>query len=269
MWFDVRKLLSNADWQDISGMVSDVPIDPALAETPATAPGGMTVGGDALALGAGPPSVPGTTTDPFSPAGMMSPFGIAGGTVPEGFGADTTADTGGATFYSATPGTSDTSETYSPIPGEMPPAATTPTTPAPGSKAGPGTGAGTGAGGGVAKTADRMPMAPTPGAGGGNAVANMFNAMRGLQTAAMGGNPQAMQLMQMIRAMMQQQMMGGGMGMMGGQYNPYMSQFFNPRERMEEMRRRFLMHQRQRMAAASPGTAAAMNPPARGGRHGR
>jgi len=255
-----------------TGADFSAPIDPALAETPAAAPGGMTVGGDPLALAAAPAAptgIPGGTTDPFTPAGMTAPFGITGGTVPEAYGADLAIpDTG--TFADVPLPQSDPRKT------DVTPADTsyTPT-------ADKIAGASPGTGNMPVKdtsTVTQTPTAPTGArlnAGAANPIQQFGNALQGLQSAAMGGNPQAQQIMNMIRQMMQQQMMGGGMGMLGQgqQYNPYMNQAFNPwmaRMRMEAMRRRFLERQRERQRMGGPpGTAAAMNPRGGGGRGGR
>jgi hypothetical protein len=238
MWFDVRKLIANANFQDVPDV--SAPIDPALAETPAAAPGGATVGGDPLMLGAGP--APAATTPPVdlgATSGFAGPSGDVfaspmdpGGT---GFTDTSTAAPAADTSYGST---ADTISKTSPAASTAPAAASTdPTYKAE-------TTAIEGAGG-----------ARTPGAGGAgaagaapNAVQGFANALNGLARAAQGGNPQAAQLMNMIRQMMMQQQMAGMMG--GGQgYNPYMNQMQNPwaaRMRMEEMRRRFM--ERQRLA---------------------
>jgi len=243
------------------------PIDPALAETPAAAPGGMTVGGDPLALGAGPSTA---FNPPPPPAGA---FGAASA-------ADVAAASDSPYAGPIAGGYDPTSDTYAGITGaDTSTGATTPTAPAAPAAAGapsaaPGTG---GKGGPDTPTSTEFPYTRPgagdgAGAGGGAGAFNANNWLRQMIGAAQGGNPQAQQMMNMLRSMMQQQMMGGGMGMFGQgqQYNPYMNQMFNPwmaRMRMEAMRRRFLERQRERQhMGGPPGTAAAMNPRRGGGR---
>jgi len=222
-----------------------------------------------------PAGVPGATNDPFSPAGMTTPMGVADQTLPEAFGADlATPDTG-----TAAPQFADTDAGLSGAPGGVgsapdqgtpPPGTTTaPTTPAP--SAAPGTG---GKGADTATSTEypyTRPGTGAAGAGGANAVQSFANALRGLSTAAQGGNPQAAQLMNMIRQMMMQQQMQGMMGQ-GQQYNPYMNQFLDPRMmarmRMEQMRRRMLERQILAGQRGPAGTAAGMNPRGGGGTFG-
>lgn len=253
MWFDPYKLLASANFQDI-------PVDPALAETPGTAGAPATSGGlsmDALnQVNAPNPYVtggslfPGTTTsDPFS-------FGGIAATYPAGAGfADSATPAPDSTTTPAAP--ADTASNV-PLPQPRPPSADAALKPD------------TGYSSEVDKITGAAPGRAQPtaaaGAGGGaagaNAMANLAKALQGVAQAAQGGNPQAMQLMNMLRQMQQMQQMG----MMGGgqNFNPYMNQFMNPwaaRHRMEQMRRQFMERQRlrQQLYGRTPG----------GERHGR
>jgi hypothetical protein len=275
MWFDVRRLIASANFQDDlegdvpseaglggGGLTSTAPIDPGLAETPAAAPGGMTAGGDPLSPGAAPPGVTGSWADMpgATLSDAMGPYGADMGDTGTAGGGD--YSTTAAQIAGASPGPSLSTDTTA-----------TPTTPAP--SATPGS-----QGKGVDQSStetDYVRPGTAGGAGGGaagaNAVQGFANSLNGLARAAQAGNPQAAQLMNMIRQMMMQQQMQQQMGGMGQQYNPYMNQMFNPwmnaRMRMEMMRRRNLERQilaGQRGAhsapAAGPGTFG-------GGRRGR
>lgn len=221
MWFDVRKLLANADFQDIPDVGAGDPsmgLDPSFGIQPAgdvgIVPGGptdaLTIGGtpDALAMGAGSPADLGTTfapgmtlggapggfTDAFSPAaqGAIDPSAPADTTTPP---AEPPAAPG------TTPATDKTADRLPTTTGGTSTATMTP----PARRGGGGAGGGGGGAGGA-----------------GNPVAQFFNAIRGLGGAAQGGNPQAQQLMNFIRQMMarggigNQGPFGGGMGGFGG-----------------------------------------------------
>ena len=98
-------------------------------------------------------------------------------------------------------------------------------------------------------------------------MTQLANAMRGVSQAAQAGNPQAQQLMNMLRQMAMQQQMQGMMGC-GQQYNPYMNQM-NPwasRMRMEQMRRQFMERQRLRQQLYGDRAAAAARATGHGGR---
>lgn len=253
MWFDPYKLLASANFQDelgadaalggsaIGSAAANVPIDPALSETPPA---------DALSQA----NAPYGPVNLFPSMTQQAPFELGGlGNIPPSAGAD---PFGAGAAATPDPGTGGGAAT----PGAPPtdPTSTISTGPA----------AFQGTGGKVApgQTPGSGPDTPTPlradnvsgrtdigqgagGAAGANAMTQLATALQGVARAAQQGNPQAMQLMNMLRQMQMMQGMGGMMGGMGGQYNPYMNQFNNPwaaRHRMEQMRREFMERQRAR-----------------------
>jgi hypothetical protein len=281
MWFDPYKLIANANFQDELAIDAGggLGIDPVSSPVAGPAAPQIAPPVDALSQAAAPAGIPGGAADPFSAAGMvapgMSPADLGGTGVGDATG---TGGGGGGSWATADPSTfggGGTPAGYAPTDAELsgaptgtapatPP--TTPTTPTAdksySDEAAKLTGATPGSGA-LTREAAGVGGGAGGGAGANAAFTQLANALRGVATAAQGGNPQAQQLMNMLRQMMQQQMMGGGAG-----YNPYMNQFSDPlaaRMRMERMRREFMERQRLRNQLY-PGSAAARHV---GGTEGR
>lgn len=243
MWFDPYKLLANANFQfeDTGGLDVTTAADPS---------GSIVAGAPVNTTG---PTVPSVATgaapaDALSPASAPADLGVA--------------NTMFGTFDPATMGAGDAPDsTFTATAPISDPTSTTSTGPAAfqgqgGKTAGPSdpTAGDTPTplrAGNVQGQADLGQTGAAAGAGGANAgvnaMQNLARALQGVSQAAQGGNPQAQQLMNMLRQMQQMGMMNS---MMGGQgYNPYMNQQFNPwlaRQRMEQMRREFMERQRLR-----------------------